>query len=100
MKQTTPNSPWRPTLLLLILMAIIGGWLYYQGTDIHWPGFLSMVVFYGLIFYFGAYAAGMKSTEDTEGVMLAGRSIPLFVAVFTMVFTHRAGFVQDKLDVS
>ncbi|MEM1321858.1 MAG: sodium:solute symporter family protein [Bacteroidota bacterium] len=91
MKASTPKSPWRPTLLLLILMISIGLGLYLTGADLHWPGFVAMIFFYGLIFYFGAYAAGLRNNESTDGVMLAGRSVPLFVAVFTMSATWVGG---------
>ncbi len=91
MELSPSNSPWRPTLLLLAIMCAVGGWLYFSNADIHWPGFIAMIGFYGLIFYFGAYASNLRNNETTDGVMLAGRSLPLFVAVFTMSATWVGG---------
>jgi len=85
------SAPIRSTAILMGMMLLAGAYLYLSEAAVHWPGFFSMIIFYGLIFYFGAYAASLRKTDDAEGVLLAGRSIPLFVAVFTMSATWVGG---------
>ncbi len=82
----------KPTFLLLSFLTLVGLYLYFfTNTDVAWPGFIAMMFFYGLIFFYGSYAATKhKSTTSTE-LMLAGRSIPLYIAVFTMSATWIGG---------
>lgn len=46
-----------------------------------------MMVFYGLIFSIGFWAARKRKTTDNDEVLLAGRSVPLWVGIFTMSAT-------------
>ena len=74
------------------LLAAVGLYFYFDDRyDIFWSGYLAMMVFYALIFYFGTYAAGLRKGNTTTDVMLAGRNIPLWIAVFTMSATWVGG---------
>ena len=81
-----------PTIVLMLFLASCGIYLYaFTDANIMWSGFIAMMFFYGLIFYFGSYVA-TKRKENSDGeMMLAGRSIPLFVGVFTMSATWVGG---------
>ncbi|WP_116125271.1 sodium:solute symporter family protein [Lewinella sp. IMCC34183] len=87
----------RNSLPLLFLGLLLGGaaaWLYFFTEDaVHWPAFVSMAVFYAVIYYIGARAADRRRGEDNDadGMMLAGRSLPLYVAIFTMSATWVGG---------
>ncbi len=81
----------QPTAILLVMLLAVGLILYMIGQPVFWSGFFAMMFFYGLIFFIGAYAGQIRKTETEEDVMLAGRSIPLFVAVFTMSATWVGG---------
>ena len=82
----------KPTAILLGFLALVGVYLFlFTDSNVSWLGFLSMMFFYGLIFFFGAYAATLHKGNSTTEVMLAGRSIPLFIAVFTMSATWVGG---------
>ncbi|MEM0996846.1 MAG: sodium:solute symporter family protein [Bacteroidota bacterium] len=84
--------PMVPTAILLGVLALVGGYLYlFTDADVFWGGFVAMMGFYGLIFYLGAYAGRLRKSEDLSEVMLAGRSIPLWIAVFTMSATWVGG---------
>lgn len=76
-------------------LLVVGVGLNLAGQPVHWPSFLSMTVFYGLVFWVGAWAAkqGQKEGQaaDAEDLMLAGRALPLWVAVFTMGATWVGG---------
>jgi high affinity choline transporter 7 len=89
----SPGHPARPTLILLVLLGIAGLLLYAFGNgQVFWPGYLSMMVFYGVIFYAGAWSAvRWREQPDFNGVLLAGRSLPLWMAVFTMGATWVGG---------
>ncbi len=81
-----------PTSILMLFLGSLGLYLYYfTESEIIWTGFISMMIFYGIIFYFGTFAASLRKTSDSTDVMLAGRSIPLYIAVFTMSATWVGG---------
>ncbi len=89
-KKTLYTKLW-PTALLLLGLSIVGGILHATGQDVFWPGFIAMMVFYGFIFFLGSYAASLKKTGTSSELMLAGRSLPLWIAVFTMSATWVGG---------
>lgn len=82
-----------PIVALTLILLVIGLIVEYIETkqSLYWPGYISMMVFYAVIFYIGLYAAKLKSSNSTDEVILAGRNIPLFVAVFTMSATWVGG---------
>ena len=82
----------RPTLLLLGFLLLTGALLYFF-TDraVDWSAYASMVAFYGLIFLVGAYAATRHGRYSESEVMLAGRALPLGIAIFTMSATWVGG---------
>lgn len=82
-----------PIVVLTLILLVVGLIVEYIETkqSLYWPGYISMMVFYAVIFYIGLYAAKMKSSNSTDEVILAGRNIPLFVAVFTMSATWVGG---------
>jgi len=81
-----------PTITLIILLSVVGGFIYFfTDAEVFWPGFISMIFFYGVIFFLGTYASGLKKNETSTDIMLAGRNIPLWIAVFTMSATWVGG---------
>ncbi|MBB4079359.1 high affinity choline transporter 7 [Lewinella aquimaris] len=83
-----------PLLLLGVLLGGAAAYLYwFTEEDVHWPAFASMAVFYAIVYYIGARAAGNHGVKDNDadGMMLAGRNLPLYVAVFTMSATWVGG---------
>lgn len=61
--------------------------------DFNVSGVISIVVFYILILLVGLWAARKRppGEDDSEDVMLAGRSIGIFVGIFTMTATWVGG---------
>lgn len=80
-----------PLLALLVLLLAAGLFADWYGGDVFWSGYLAMTVFYCLIFYLGLYAARRKTGDSASEMMLAGRSLPLGIAVFTMGATWVGG---------
>lgn len=82
----------KPTFILILILALAGLFLYYF-TDSHvfWPGYISMIFFYGVIFFMGTFAGNLKKDNSVSEVMLAGRNIPLWIAIFTMSATWVGG---------
>lgn len=82
-----------PVVPLLALLTAAAAYLYYTGANVYWPAFASMSAFYAVVYWIGAKAAEKKKGEenDADGMMLAGRNIPLFVAIFTMSATWVGG---------
>ena len=90
---TPPGTPAIPAPVwgLVLLMLLIGIWLYATGHQLHWPGFIAIMIFYLLIFYLGCFASRKYSGGSIEDLMLAGRKLPLGLAVFTMSATWVGG---------
>lgn len=82
----------RPAVLLFAALGAGGAYIhYFTDQPLSWPAYLSMMVFYALIFGVGAYAARLRQEGSSEAMMLAGRQLPLFVAIFTMSATWVGG---------
>ena len=79
-----------PTLFLLGVLILFGLYLYwFTEAEVFWYGYASMMVFYALIFYYGTIVAQKK--ESKADMMLAGRGLPLGIAIFTMSATWVGG---------
>lgn len=78
---------------MVSFLSCVGLYLYFfTDQDVFWGGFISMLFFYGLVFFLGSVVAAKKKGQNTEeDVMLAGRSIPLWIATFTMSATWVGG---------
>jgi high affinity choline transporter 7 len=76
--------------VVFFLLAILSTY-YLAAGDVFWPGFISMMIFYAAVFYIGSYIAKKKQGDEGSDWLLAGRSMPLFVAVFTMSATWVGG---------
>ncbi len=74
-------------MLLLVLLMAGMALEYFWGADILWPAYTAMTFFYGLIFY---VAIKSLKTDQTDH-LLANRSLPLWLAVFTMSATWIGG---------
>jgi high affinity choline transporter 7 len=86
------KKPIIPVAILSALLLIIGLYVhYFTEAEVFWSGYIAMMVFYAMIFYYGAYAANLRKDDSVNDVMLAGRNIPLWVAVFTMSATWVGG---------
>lgn len=82
-----------PTIIMMSFLTLVGLYLYFfTENEVFWGGFISMLFFYGLVFFMGSYIASQKGDNNSEEeVMLAGRSIPLWIAIFTMSATWVGG---------
>ncbi|MDF1666398.1 MAG: sodium:solute symporter family protein [Planctomycetota bacterium] len=88
-----PLKAFIPTIAMVSFLSCVGLYLYlFTDQDVFWGGFISMLFFYGLVFFLGSVVAAKKKGQSTEeDVMLAGRSIPLWIATFTMSATWVGG---------
>ncbi|MCF7976152.1 MAG: sodium:solute symporter family protein [Phycisphaerae bacterium] len=78
--------------MLLGLMAL-GVFLDYLDRPVFWPGYIGMAGFYAIMFFLGSFA-GEKTAAKSGGVksmILAGRSLPLGLALMTMTATWVGG---------
>ena len=82
----------RSLLLIIVLLTAAAVYiLSFTSSDISWPSLLILGLFYAGIVGFGVFASSKKSDEDINEVLLAGRKIPLFMAIFTMSATWIGG---------
>lgn len=73
-------------------MSLVGGYFaLFTQHDVNWPGFLVVALFYALFFAIGLYASKKQQNSGADQVLLAGRSMPLWVAIFTMSATWIGG---------
>ncbi|MCG8330277.1 MAG: sodium:solute symporter family protein [Chitinophagales bacterium] len=81
-----------PTAGLLVVLLALGAYLhFFTNQDVSWSSFASMIVFYVLIFATGAYAATLRKSGTHQEFLLAGRRLPLWMAIFTMSATWLGG---------
>ncbi|QHT45224.1 sodium:solute symporter [Bacillus sp. SB49] len=79
-----------PAILLATLLGIFVLYIAFTNENIQWGGFIAMIAFYALVYYIGAIFATKKS-GSLEDMMVADRSMPLGVAMFTMAATWVGG---------
>ncbi|WP_337192740.1 sodium:solute symporter family protein [Halobacillus halophilus] len=72
------------------LLAIVAIYVGIAGKDVNWGALAFMFLSYAIIFYIGVITAGKKS-DSAKDMMVAGRSMPLWVAMFTMTATWVGG---------
>lgn len=90
--KTRVGAAIRPALWLIALLLLAGIAIhFFTDNELSWPAYISMMVFYSLIFGLGAYAAQLRSSNDSDSFLLAGRQLPLLLAVFTMSATWVGG---------
>jgi solute carrier family 5 (high affinity choline transporter), member 7 len=82
-------KPFLALLAFFFLSALAS--YYFSVGDIFWPGFMAMMVFYALVFFMGSYFAKKKQENNDTDFLLAGRSMPLIISVFTMSATWIGG---------
>ncbi|MFA9432720.1 sodium:solute symporter family protein [Egicoccus sp. AB-alg2] len=69
-----------------VIVAVGAVYIAVTDADVQWGGVVSMFVFYGVFYYLGAFVAS-RQTESLADTMVAGRGLPLTIAVFTMTAT-------------
>ncbi|WP_396125645.1 sodium:solute symporter family protein [Bacillus sp. Marseille-Q3570] len=76
----------------IFLGFVVAAFIYIIATNdgINWGGFISMLIFYGIVYYIGAVLAKKKS-DTISDMMIAKRSMPLWIAMFTMAATWVGG---------
>ncbi|WP_040513643.1 sodium:solute symporter family protein [Gracilibacillus halophilus] len=84
------NQNWLKGLFFIGVLAAFVLYIGFTDSDVHWAGLISMLVFYAIIYYIGAMMAGKKSNSLSD-MIVAKRSIPLGVAMFTMAATWVGG---------
>ncbi len=62
----------------------------YSHKSIYWPGLLMMLFLYCTFYYVGAKAV-VKHKGKTDDMLVAGRSMPLWISMFTMTATWVGG---------
>jgi len=83
---------------LFVALGVVGIVLSAYRPDFYWSGYLSMVFFYCVMFYLGI-SARSTDRESLGDMLLAGRSLPLGIALLTMTATWvGGGFVNGTAE--
>ena len=77
----------RPTAIMLALMVLLAATMYAMREPVNWASYAMLTVFYGIVFFIGAYSQHFKKEDTHEDVLVAGRNIPLWVGLCTMAAT-------------
>ncbi len=81
-----------PLLFFLVLLVGAGVWLAYTSTaGVHWGGLAAVLVLYFAVCWVGWHAGKGRNLRDAEEIMVAGRMLPLGIAVCTMSATWLGG---------
>ncbi|MCB1306130.1 MAG: sodium:solute symporter family protein, partial [Leptospiraceae bacterium] len=83
------------SLLLLAALLLLGFFLQTLSDQFQWPSYAAMCLFYAAMFYVGSRTGksqeNLNDEEEVEELILAGRSLPLGLALFTMTATWVGG---------
>lgn len=83
------------SVLLFLALILLGFFLQTLSDNFDWPSYAAMCGFYALMFYVGSRSGkkqeGLNEEKEVEELILAGRSLPLGLALFTMTATWVGG---------
>lgn len=80
------------TAILFFIVAVCVVYIYsvISNNSIYWPGLLLMMVLYSAIYYVGTVTISKKGVK-TDDMLVAGRSMPIWLSVFTVTSTWAGG---------
>ena len=94
------------SLLLVGGLLVLGLFLDSKDKDLYWRGYLACCLFYGVMFFLGLVSARNEvSARDSErlsnDLLLAGRKLPLSIALLTMTATWvGGGFINGSAEAA
>ncbi|MBM7646951.1 high affinity choline transporter 7 [Scopulibacillus daqui] len=89
--QTTFWTPLKTSIVgFVVFMAATLIYSLFTEGDIYWPGLILMLLLYCLFYYIGAKSV-TKRKGQADDMLVAGRSMPLWISVFTMAATWLGG---------
>lgn len=78
-------------MIFSFLVMVILGIATFSDQVINWPGLIMVILFYLLIFAVGIWASNKAKHESADSFLLAGRNLPLWIAMLTMAATWLGG---------
>lgn len=89
------HYPLATSVLLLSGLLLLGLFLQTLSADFQWPSYTVMCLFYSAMFYVGSRSGrkreNLSDEQEVEELILAGRSLPLGLALLTMTATWVGG---------
>jgi high affinity choline transporter 7 len=89
------NRPFFASLVVFLALLGIGGLVEIFDSPVQWPGFFAMAFFYAAMFYVGSRSGqrsqDLSARQEVEELILAGRSLPVGLALLTMTATWVGG---------
>ena len=73
---------------LVIAVIVLG---IFSDRQINWPGLVMVLFFYLIIFVIGIWSGKKSEGETSDSFLLAGRKLPLWIAMLTMAATWIGG---------
>ncbi len=81
----------RPFIAFALITLIVAGIAAVSDQAIHWLGLILVFLFYFLIFGIGVWASKKEDKSKANSFLLAGRKLPLWIAMLTMAATWIGG---------
>ena len=81
-----PRISRKPEVVFAVMLGAIVVISALRGENIHWPGLILMLLSYALVYYVGVAAAKGKG-DNIEDMIVANRSLPLWIGTFSMAAT-------------
>src|SRR5690606_15156961 len=92
--QNDDQKLWTPGKIgfvgIFLIMAFVVAYSALTGREVYWSGLFFMLGSYAVVYYVGVITAAKKG-DNLKDMMLAGRSMPLWVSMFTMAATWVGG---------
>ena len=77
--------------LFFALVLFVLAWAWQSDAVINWIGLIVILLFYLLIFFIGVRSSQKSESQSADGFLLAGRQLPLWIAMLTMAATWLGG---------
>jgi len=79
------------SILFILIFGILIGYSIISNQTVNWWGLVLVFIFYSIIFYIGIQSGKKSTDENIDSFLLAGRKLPLWIAMLTMAATWIGG---------
>ena len=85
------NAVQKLIAVFIALIFLLVGIAYFSDNKINWLGLSIIIFFYAIIFGIGIWSSYKKKSNQSDDFLLAGRKLPLWIAMLTMAATWIGG---------
>lgn len=82
---------YKPYFLFISVFLAFALWIKWEAKPVNWVGFFIICLGYLLIFIVGVKSSSKSKDDSSDNFLLAGRKLPLWIAILTMAATWLGG---------